>query len=45
MKKTYIKKSITTELAQAMIEAATTKAIEIDKPMVIAVLDEMYLII
>jgi uncharacterized protein GlcG (DUF336 family) len=40
MKTTYNKKSITAELAQAMIEAAANKAIEINKPMVIAILDE-----
>ena len=40
MKITYNKKSITAELAQAMIAAAANKAIEINKPMVIAVLDE-----
>lgn len=40
MKMTYIKKSISLELAESMIAVATKKAIEINKPMSIAVLDE-----
>ena len=40
MKETYTKSSISHELAQQLIDAATKKALEIDKPMVIAILDE-----
>lgn len=40
MKNTFNKPSITESLADAMIEVAVKKAIEINKPMVIAILDE-----
>lgn len=40
MNLTFNKHSITADLAQLMIDAAVKKAIKIDKPMVIAILDE-----
>lgn len=40
MAKTYEKPSITAELADRVIKAAATKALEINVPMVIAVVDE-----
>jgi uncharacterized protein GlcG (DUF336 family) len=40
MKNTFNKPSITAELAQALIDAAVEKATQINKPMVIAILDE-----
>jgi uncharacterized protein GlcG (DUF336 family) len=40
MKNFFNKKCISAELAQNMINAAMKKAIEINKPMVIAILDE-----
>lgn len=40
MQKTFIKQSITLELAQKMVEVATQKAREMAKPMVIAIVDE-----
>lgn len=40
MKKTYIKQSISSELAEKMIEQAKKKSLEINKPMVIAIVDE-----
>lgn len=40
MQNTFNKPSITLKLAQKLIDAAEVKAIEINKPMVIAILDE-----
>lgn len=40
MKPTFNKQSVTADLAQVLIDAAVKKAIEINKSMVIAILDE-----
>lgn len=40
MKKTFLKASLTANLAHQIIEAATQKAEEINTPMVIAIVDE-----
>ena len=40
MKYSYEKNSITMELAQALLEAATAKALELNKKMVMAIVDE-----
>ncbi|MDR3492334.1 MAG: heme-binding protein [Gammaproteobacteria bacterium] len=40
MSLTFNKQSITADLAQKLIDAAEKKTVEIDKPMVIAILDE-----